>query len=226
MRQILTHAVEHGHLEHLPIIPNPGKVESNPRPWLTRAEWDRLLDAAIGRLDEVSGNRRLTAQRQDLFDFIVLMVESCMRVGELRALTVGQVRVVKKTQTIPRHLFIDVIGKQGHREAVAGGGAVDVFERRAEGLKPHDRLWKFSQRDGFRELLKAAGLRTDAFGNERNLKSLRATAISFKILDGAPHPDLLMIARNAGTSVTMIDSFYAKRLSAALGVAQLARSTS
>ena len=56
-----------------------------------------------------------------------------------------------------------------------------MFKRRSEGLKPHDRLWRTSQRDGFRELLIAVGLRYDAFGVERNLKSLRVTAISFNV---------------------------------------------
>jgi hypothetical protein len=46
------------------------------------------------------------------------------------------------------------------------------------------------------------------------MKSLRATAISFRVLKG---DDLWLIARNAGTSITMIDTFYARRLSAELG---------
>jgi integrase len=225
LRQILTHAIEEEHLTALPIIPPPGKVAANPRPWFTREEWDHLTTVALDRFDAVSRNRKLIRQREDLLDFIVMMVESCLRVGELRALTVGQVRVVPKTAKTQAHLLIDVKGKVGHRVAVAGGLAVVTFQRRAKGLKPHQRLFTTSQRDGFRELLIAANLRTDAFGNKRNLKSLRATAISFKVLAGAPSPNLLMIARNAGTSVTMIDSFYAKRLSAEMGAAELSRST-
>ena len=45
------------------------------------------------------------------------------------------------------------------------------------------------------------------------MKSLRATSISFQLLD-QPELNLQIIARNAGTSVQMIDQFYAKRLTA------------
>jgi len=69
-------------------------------------------------------------------------------------------------------------------------------------------------RDGFQALLKEAGLLVDAQGFRRNLKSLRATAISFRLLEAGPKANLLMIARAAGTSVQMIDQFYAKRLTA------------
>ena len=44
----------------------------------------------------------------------------------------------------------------------------------------------------------------------RNQKSLRATAISFRVLDGSAN--LALIARNAGTSIGSIDLFYAKYL--------------
>ena len=59
-------------------------------------------------------------------------------------------------------------------------------------------------RDALRELLKAAKLYRDSQGFTRNFKSLRATAISFRLLD-EPNPSLLMIARNAGTNVAMIE---------------------
>jgi hypothetical protein len=67
----------------------------------------------------------------------------------------------------------------------------------------------------------AAGLRQDVFGNRRNLKSLRCTSIAHFILD---HPDvsLQIVARNAGTSLQMIDQFYAKRLTAELAAEDLA----
>ena len=72
-------------------------------------------------------------------------------------------------------------------------------------------------REALTDLLKAAGLHIDPrTGFERNFKSLRATAISFAILD-SEQPNLLLIARNAGTSVAMIDQFYARRLGAEMG---------
>ena len=54
------------------------------------------------------------------------------------------------------------------------------------------------------------------------MKSLRATAISFRVMQ--PSPNLLLIARNAGTSVQIIDQYYAKRLSAEANKAELSKS--
>jgi integrase len=224
IRQVLKHAAMNGQMTGLPLIPKPGKIDANPRPWLTRDEWTRVATLAVERVADAP-NARTKRQREDLYDFMVFMIESSMRVNELRDLTVAQVQFVDAHGDHPEHLVIDVHGKRGHRIAVVGGAAVGIFQHRSKGRKRTDRLWAHGQRDAFRELLIAAKLRTDAFGNERNLRSLRATAISFKILAGAPAPNLLMIARNAGTSVTMIDQFYARRLSAAMGVSELATST-
>jgi hypothetical protein len=73
------------------------------------------------------------------------------------------------------------------------------------------RIFPHHSADAFRELLKAAGLRENEQGFERNLKSIRATSISTFLLDN-PEVNLMVVARNAGTSVAMIDEFYAKRL--------------
>lgn len=77
-------------------------------------------------------------------------------------------------------------------------------------------------RDGFRELLIAADLHEDHFGFTRNLKSMRATAISTRILEN-PTLNLAVIARNAGTSVAMIDNFYAARLTAEMSKHELSQ---
>ena len=225
VRQVLNYAIEEKHIAALPIIPKVGKIAANPRPWLTRGEFDTLIDASTKRRDAAGQNSRLYTQRNDLHEFVFFMVESMMRVSEVRELTVGQCRVVEGDgEKHEPHLVIDVVGKTGHRTAVAGGLAPAILARRSDGLKGRDRLWSHGQRDAFRELLIAAGLRTDQFGNNRNLKSLRATAISFRILEQAPNPDLLMIARNAGTSVAMIDTFYAKRLESEMGAGRLSTS--
>jgi integrase len=228
LRAILKHAIEERHISDLPPLPKPGKILDNPRPWLTRDEFNHLLTVATRRLSEARGNRRLTQQRLDLYQFIITMVETCMRVEELRQLTAGQVRFRDG------YALVDVRGKRGHRQAVASGAAFGVLEMRVEGLAdpeerigrgdpelriqerlaPRDRVWRYSQRDGFANLLDAAGLAEDAFGNPRNLKCLRSTGISLRVLTGAPSPNLVGIARQAGTSIEVIDRYYVRRLSA------------
>jgi hypothetical protein len=73
--------------------------------------------------------RRTANQREDLYHFIITMVESCMRVEELRQLTAGQVTFREK------YALVDVRGKRGHRQAVVGGLAFDVLKFRSDGLK-------------------------------------------------------------------------------------------
>ena len=178
VRQILKFAVEEGHLPQLPSIPKVGRIEANPRPWFTREEWDHLVRVSTERAYDDKGTARVRQQRLDLDDFLTLMIESMMRVNEVRTLTVGQVQVVPEREDKPPYLRIDVKGKTGHRVAVAGGLAVWVFERRSAGLGPKDRLFAHGQHEAFKALLIAAGLREDASGHQRNLKSVRATAIS------------------------------------------------
>lgn len=223
VRQLLRYACEQGIRDSMPIVPKVGKIADNPRAWLNRAEWETLLQTAAHRfMGQPHLNARTYRQREDLYLFIIVMVGSCLRVNELRELTAGQVSIVPKQGDDLKRAQLDAVGKRGHRTVIVGGAAADFLEQRAKGLKPSERLWPHSQRDGFRELLMAAGLRHDAFGNTRNMKSLRATGISFRILAGAPSPNLLLIARQAGTSLAMIDQFYAKRLTAEMGAAELA----
>jgi hypothetical protein len=90
-------------------------------------------------------------------------------------------------------------------------GAASVYRRRkTAATKLDDLLFPNKTVATFRELLIAAELYVDQDGERRNQKSLRATAISFRVLDGAAN--LALIARNAGTSIGSIDLYYAKYL--------------
>lgn len=72
----------------------------------------------------------------------------------------------------------------------------------------------------FRRILEAAGLRKGARGQNRTLYSLRHTAITFRLLYGQGI-DLLTLAKNARTSVEMIEKFYASELNPEMNVAML-----
>jgi hypothetical protein len=117
-------------------------------------------------------------------------------------------------------LICEVRGKRGGRTVVGRRAAAGIYQRRmkqADDSSPNALVFPVHHREALTELLKAADLHLDQrTGFERNFKSLRAAAISFAILD-SDQPNLLLIARNAGTSVAMIDQFYARRLSAEMG---------
>ncbi len=70
----------------------------------------------------------------------------------------------------------------------------------------------------FNWILKDLGIKKGPHGTDRSLYSLRHTAITFRLIYGG-NIDLLTLARNARTSVEMIEKFYASTLSAEMNVA-------
>ena len=211
IRQILKYAAEKQILTSLPVIPSAGKVAHNPRKWLNHTEWKHLLKVSKRRIAAAKRNKRLLAQRNDCHDFMVFMVHSMMRVEEVRHLTFGDCRVVRNTKG-SEVLVCDVRqSKTGPRpNVVCLVGAAGVYKRRKGDHAPSDLIFPRTTTAAFRELLSAANLYQDGDGNTRNLKSLRATGISFRVLDGSA--DIALIAKNSGTSIQSINDFYAKYL--------------
>jgi hypothetical protein len=72
----------------------------------------------------------------------------------------------------------------------------------------------------FNWILRELDLKQGPHGTERTLYSLRHTAITFRLIYGG-NIDLLTLARNARTSVEMIEKFYASTLSAEMNIALL-----
>ena len=72
----------------------------------------------------------------------------------------------------------------------------------------------------FNKVLSEVGLRAGVTGQSRTLYSLRHTAIMFRLLYGRGI-DLLTLARNARTSVRMIEKFYASQLTAEMNIGLL-----
>jgi hypothetical protein len=213
IRQTLKHAIEEGYLTHLPAIPRPGTIDSNPRPWLTPSEWEHLRTLSQQRIADAP-NSRTKQQRIDLDHFMRFMIASQARVDEIRNLRFRDCRYrLAADGKTPEVLVCTVTGKRGTRDLVADHDAVEIVNSRSG--KPGDLIFPHTQRDAFKELLLAAGLRIDASGRTRNLKSIRCSAISFAVLAGR---DVVSIAKNAGTSIAMISNFYVARMSAELFV--------
>ena len=72
----------------------------------------------------------------------------------------------------------------------------------------------------FRKILKQSGATIGQEGQTRTLYSLRHTAITFRLLYGQGI-DLLTLARNARTSVDMIERFYSSNLTAEMNIEML-----
>jgi integrase len=72
----------------------------------------------------------------------------------------------------------------------------------------------------FEIVMQDTGLGLGSDGEERTLYSLRHTAIMYRLLYG-DGINTLALARNARTSVEMIDRFYAKPLTGEMNIAML-----
>jgi integrase len=73
----------------------------------------------------------------------------------------------------------------------------------------------------FKWVMREAGVASaDALGRDRTLYCLRHTSIMFRLLYGQGI-DMLTLARNARTSVQMIERFYASALDGEMNVAML-----
>jgi hypothetical protein len=152
------------------------------------------------------------------------MHTSMLRVNEVvKNIRFKDCRVERNTQR-DKMLIIELRhGERDGRDVVATRGAANVYESRFKAKSDRNAfIFPTHHRDAFRELLVAAGLRANDEGFPRNLKSLRATSISTRMLD---NPDLnpLFISRNAGVGLGAIDAYYAKRLTAQMKKHELSR---
>jgi integrase len=105
-----------------------------------------------------------------------------------------------------------------------------MLKMRPDRSAPHDHLLlpNVSDRDHalkvlgvhFNWVLDVTGLKRSPTGTSRTLYSLRHSAITFRLLYGSGM-DLLTLARNARTSVQMIERHYASTLQAEQNIAML-----
>jgi len=86
------------------------------------------------------------------------------------------------------------------------------YKNRDYALKQLQRQWEV--------LMEHTGLATSVAGEARTIYSLRHTAIMYRLIFG-DGINTLMLARNARTSVEMIDRFYAKPLTGEMNVGML-----
>ncbi len=206
-------------LDELPEFPSfrgeAWEVVPSPRPFLSHDQWVKVRTLGKSRIAEPDLNPRTKRQRQELYWFLLMCVGAALRVGEAYSLRWRDCELVTlndKDQTEAVHMF--VLGKHsrgGKREDAYGMfGAVSSFKAMLAArpdAKPDDPLFTENHREGVKELLIKAGLRSDKDGRTRDSKSLRQTAISMR-LDLGPNPDYRDIAKWARTSPAMIAAFY------------------
>ena len=231
LNAILKFAAERQLIVAVPAMPRL-RLKDNPRPCFQDWEINELCLTAgvLKRNATARQDYRAAAEWQELEDFVTFMVATFLRAGEWKELRQRHCRVVHG-----EHPYLEVFvpnGKTHKRKVVSMPEAIAVFQRIVErdGYDPDRYLFKnrYPNRetakermdDSFKALLKECHSELDEFGNKRTIYSLRHTALMLRLLHGN-NVDLLMLARNAGTSVDQLERFYLSHADPAMKVENL-----
>ena len=250
VRKLLKLATRQGLLKEVPEFPKI-KVVTQPRSMLSLHEYSKLARTALrmsrsqflspevksteGQRERfwVAPRNRLLAP--DMFWAIRFMANSFIRPGDLRQLKHKHVTVVRGQNVYLRMNLPET--KKHDKPMVSMQAAVQVYEslfrhQKAQGFAdPEDYLFLPAEKDRnyalavlgfwFKWVMREAGLATtDEKNRPKTLYCLRHTSIMFRLLYGQGI-DMLTLARNARTSVQMIERFYASSLDGEMNVAMI-----
>ena len=250
VRKLLKLAVKHKLLREIPEMPKVTVVH-RPRAMLSLGEYAAVVRAAhrLSRTQQSAPQVKLEGNARERFwvapKHLILprdmgwvirfMVNSFVRPGDLRQLKHKHVQICRG-----EHLYLRLTLPETKRHDAAMvtlRPAVQIYEAlrlqaQAQGHgQPDDYVFLPGERDReyalavlgfwFKWVMREAGIALeDTWGRPRTLYCLRHTAIMFRLLYGQGI-DMLTLARNARTSVQMIERFYASALDGEMNVAML-----
>jgi integrase len=244
IRKVFAHAHENNIIKILPKFPAV-KVIDKPRGSFSITEYRDLVRLARKRIGEhvpEQFSKKYRSSREilerhgyinaDLHWLIRFMVNGFMRPGDIKFLQHKHVTVVRGKNIYLRLNLPET--KKHNKPIVTLQPAVFVYERllakqKTQGYgSPDDYLFLPDLKDRkwllvaygwqFMYLQSLAGIEGNAAnGQTRTLYSLRHTAMTFRLLYGGKI-DLITLARNARTSVEMIDRFYSSNLTAEMNI--------
>ena len=250
VRKVLTLAQQRKWIQELPIIPKI-KISNKPRATFTLTEYKRLLHTSKRLLrqeapaptikDRESARDRFwiapryRVMTKDMYWLLIFMVNSFVRPTDIKVLQHRHIETVRGQHA---YLRLSLPSTKKHdKPIVTLQPAVRIYadlleQARLQGQGGADDfvfLPSVTNRDHalaifnfwLKWIMREAGLPLmDAHGQPRTLYCLRHTSITFRLLYGQGI-DMLTLARNARTSVDMIENFYASTLSGEMNVGLL-----
>lgn len=212
-------------------------VADNRRPHFNDKEWailTRFLREWLKDGKHKSGP--IYRDRLMLTNYVLILANTGIRVGEARGLKWSDADVFIGPDDA-ENVILWVHGKTGSREVVARTSAVKTYLKRIWDLRceelgkaPEMTEHIFCHKDGksihsfkkgFNSLISEAGVEFDSHGNHRVIYSLRHTYATFRLHEGV---NQYTLARNMGTSVKMLESFYGHTSNRAM-VSELTKTT-
>ena len=224
VRKVLKEAERDSTIDHIPTLPTIKRTE-NPRPWFSPEQYAILLETCRTLRDYPPKQHNF--DWGELYDFIVFMVHSFLRPSEWKLLQNKHIRFLEEDgfeQLILSVPNAKTRSSKGSIDSTTTEIAADIYRKRI--LSRHDGANSYLFFDEikdrsyavdrvskmFKVLVNEAELSTDAYGQNHTTYSLRHSALCFQILKSGGN-DLFGLAKNARTSVQMLESFYLTHLS-------------
>lgn len=246
IRKVLEYAANRQLLHAVPKFPKVQKQDS-PRGWFRPEEYAALVKRAkqLVGTEVVVRNSAKAGQEQGnvlrrlkitdaLPNMIEFVAHSFIRPTDLKNMQHKHVQVIRDNHTFLRLTLPE--SKKHDKPIATLEKAVSVYEKMKAATNSADEaiaedyvfMPEYTNRDTalrrlqqqFNYLLDDLGYKQGALGEERTIYSLRHTCIMFRLLDG-DNIDLLTLARNARTSVDMIERFYASELTGEMNIDSL-----
>ena len=227
--KILKLALRENIIDRMPLIPSI-KLDDSPRGWFSVKEYD-LLKKTASKMGEEGVVVRGHPITKEMVYLITFMTNTFLRPSDLKHLKHRNIEIVKNENSYLR--ITTESSKTVNHPIVSMEAAIGIYEdicNLRSAVKVDDYVFfpEILNRDFalttisrlFNEILNKANLKNAPHGEPRTLYSLRHTSIMLRLTKG-DHIDLLTLARNARTSVDMIERFYAKPLSAEMNVDKL-----
>jgi integrase len=189
------------------------------RPAFSLVDYRKLWRGLI-KWERDCEDERFLHTRQLLRDYVLILANSGLRVGEANNMKLRDIDPFKDEHGRRNYRLI-VRGKTGERDVIPRAITTKYIERllaRKTDPKPDD--WLFAMADGsqvitlidqFNVVLKLAGIERSSFEEKYTLYSLRHFYATQALNNNVP---IYAVARNMGTSVKIIESYYGKSATA------------
>lgn len=245
LKRILQIALELEWIYKIPLFPKI-KAKSTPRGSFTCREYREILQASreLSRTcHDVPNNHRVTSGGaymhrdtvpMEMTWLIQFMVNSFVRPVDIKIIKHKHVELISGVNTYLRLSLPKTKSHTGQIVTLRAGAFIYERLRQYQASRGYgtsdDYLFLPEAKDRagaiqlitshFRKILNKSGSTIGQEGQTRTLYSLRHTAITFRLLYGRGI-DLLTLARNARTSVEMIERFYSSNLTAEMNIEML-----
>lgn len=219
-------------IQSIPLFPEV-RLKQKPRGWFSKAEYKRLLEECI-KHEKLKTKVKSQIINAELRRYIIFMINTFLRPSDSRKIRNRNIEIIRNSKASYLRISTES-SKTINTPVISMPLAVEIYSKqlniqKTKGFgKPADYVFlpEYNNRTFAYELIrrqftlvcKSAGLNISATGDLRSVYSLRHTAIMMRLLEGN-NVDLLTLARNARTSVEMIDRFYAKHLTTEMNVEQ------